>query len=259
MRIIEGSRKEDWVSSKDTVSFASPMNEVAADELGLLLKGHKIHGHNRNKAPNRSGSAPPSMEGSFSAFGNLVHDQSSSQKLTSLDIAMQSWQSEEQMRSDPSYFAYYNSNVNLNPRLPPPIISRENRHLAHHFADPGDSCQLKSSENSGDGSLHVTRSSLSTHDEEPEDENLPQSTLDGLVQSSASGQHVASFAGQHKSLVDLIQVLKFKNISSIMCILFFSQVSLRVCPLVNISEVLLNFSEVCMWYVVLMNEKIASF
>ncbi|KAM3287532.1 pumilio 5 [Capsicum chacoense] len=205
MRIIEGSRKEDWVSSKDTVSFASPMNEVAADELGLLLKGHKIHGHNRNKAPNRSGSAPPSMEGSFSAFGNLVHDQSSSQKLTSLDIAMQSWQSEEQMRSDPSYFAYYNSNVNLNPRLPPPIISRENRHLAHHFADPGDSCQLKSSENSGDGSLHVTRSSLSTHDEEPEDENLPQSALDGLVQSSASGQHVTSFAGQHKSLVDLIQ------------------------------------------------------
>lgn len=109
---------------------------------------------------------------------------------------MQNWQSEEQMRADPSYFAYYNSNVNLNPRLPPPIISRENRHLAHHFADLGDSCQLNSSENSKDGSLHVTRSSLSTHDEEPEDENLPQ---------SASGQHLASFAGQHKSLVDLIQ------------------------------------------------------
>lgn len=207
MRILEDSRTEKWVSSKDTASFASPMNEVAADELGLLLKGHKIHGHNRSKVPNRSGSAPPSMEGSFSAFGNLVNDQSSGRKLSlaSLDTAMQNWQSEEQMRADPSYFAYYNSNVNLNPRLPPPIISRENRHLAHHFAELGDSCHLNSSENTGDGSLHVTRSSLSTHDEEPEDENLPQSASDDLVQRCASGQHMASFPGQHKSLVDLIQ------------------------------------------------------
>lgn len=207
MRILEDSRTEKWVSAKDTVSFASPMNEVAADELGLLLKGHKIHGHNRNKVPNRSGSAPPSMEGSFSAYGNLVYDQCSSRKLSfaSLDTAMQNWQSEEQMRADPSYFAYYNSNVNLNPRLPPPIISRENRHLTHHFADLGDSCHLNSSDNSKDGSLHVTRSSLSTHDEEPEDEYLPQSGSDDLPQSGASGQHLASFAGQHKSLVDLIQ------------------------------------------------------
>ncbi|CAN4089265.1 unnamed protein product [Withania somnifera] len=204
MRILEDRRTEKWVSSKDTVSFASPMNEVAADELGLLLKGHNIHGHNRNKVPNRSGSAPPSMEGSFSAFGNLVNDQSSCPKLSlaSLDTAMQNWRSEEQMRADPSYFAYYYSNVNLNPRLPPPIISRENRHLAHHFAELADNCHLNSSENSGDGSLHVTRSSLSTHDEEPEDENFPLSASDNLV---VSGQHMASFAGQHKSLVDLIQ------------------------------------------------------
>ncbi|XP_016462945.1 pumilio homolog 5 isoform X2 [Nicotiana tabacum] len=207
MRILEDSRTEKWVPSKDMVSFVSPRNEVAADELGVLLKGHKIHGHNRNKAPNRSGSAPPSMEGSFSAFGNLVHDQSSGRKLSlaSLDSAMQNWQSEEQIRADPSYSAYYSSNINLNPRLPPPIISRENMPLAHHFADLGDSCQLNSSDNSGDASLHVSRSSLSTHDEEPEDENLPRSALDDLAQSRASGQHMASFAGQHKSLVDLIQ------------------------------------------------------
>lgn len=236
MRILEDSRTEKWVPSKDMVSFVSPRNEVAADELGVLLKGHKIHGHNRNKAPNRSGSAPPSMEGSFSAFGNLVHDQSSGRKLSlaSLDSAMQNWQSEEQIRADPSYSAYYSSNINLNPRLPPPIISRENMPLAHHFADLGDSCQLNSSDNSGDASLHVSRSSLSTHDEEPEDENLPRSALDDLAQSRASGQHMASFAGQHKSLVDLIQVLKFKNTFPIMCIIFFFQVCVCMCGLVNI-------------------------
>lgn len=49
MRIFQDSRKGKWVSAKDTVNFASPMNEVAADELGLLLKGHKIHGHNRRR------------------------------------------------------------------------------------------------------------------------------------------------------------------------------------------------------------------
>ncbi|MDD0148670.1 hypothetical protein PSY31_23575, partial [Shigella flexneri] len=33
--------------------------------------------------------------------------------------------SEEDLRADPAYLSYYYSNVNLNPRLPPPLLSRE--------------------------------------------------------------------------------------------------------------------------------------
>ncbi|KAI7730863.1 hypothetical protein M8C21_013477 [Ambrosia artemisiifolia] len=54
----------------------------------------------------RSGSAPPTVEGSFNALfdgGVLEHD----------------------LRSDPAYLEYYHANVNLNPRLPPPLLSKE--------------------------------------------------------------------------------------------------------------------------------------
>ena len=33
--------------------------------------------------------------------------------------------SEEEVRSDPAYLSYYYTNVNLNPRLPPPLLSKE--------------------------------------------------------------------------------------------------------------------------------------
>ncbi|KAJ0075459.1 hypothetical protein Patl1_35219 [Pistacia atlantica] len=45
---------------------------MAAEELGLLLKGNRFHGDQTDMIPNRSGSAPPSMEGSFAAIGNLL-------------------------------------------------------------------------------------------------------------------------------------------------------------------------------------------
>ncbi len=33
---------------------------------------------------------------------------------------------EQQQRSDPAYLIYYYTNINLNPRLPPPLMSWEN-------------------------------------------------------------------------------------------------------------------------------------
>ncbi|KAK9158833.1 hypothetical protein Scep_005407 [Stephania cephalantha] len=61
----------------------------------------------------RSGSAPPTVEGSLTAVnGMLGHSGESSM-------------SEEEIRSDPAYISYYYSNGNLNPRLPPPLLSKE--------------------------------------------------------------------------------------------------------------------------------------
>lgn len=76
MRIMDSNRDGKWASSRGSASFVSPGSGVVVnDELGLLLRGHAIHNNQSNIAPNRSGSAPPSMEGSSAAFGNIIDEQ----------------------------------------------------------------------------------------------------------------------------------------------------------------------------------------
>ncbi|VFQ80389.1 unnamed protein product [Cuscuta campestris] len=64
----------------------------------------------------RSGSAPPTVEGSRSSFGGSHGHGVSEEEL--------------RVRSDPEYISYYYKNVNLNPRLPPPLLSKEDLPLA---------------------------------------------------------------------------------------------------------------------------------
>nr|CAD1817649.1 unnamed protein product [Ananas comosus var. bracteatus] len=59
----------------------------------------------------RSGSAPPTVEGSLTAVGGAS---------SGFGFA-----SEEEIRSDPDYVSYYYTHVKLNPRLPPPTLSKE--------------------------------------------------------------------------------------------------------------------------------------
>uniref|UniRef100_A0A6V7QU71 PUM-HD domain-containing protein n=1 Tax=Ananas comosus var. bracteatus TaxID=296719 RepID=A0A6V7QU71_ANACO len=63
----------------------------------------------------RSGSAPPTVEGSLNAVAELSREQNGNWLLSE----------EEELRSDPDYLSYYFSHVNLNPRLPPPVLSKE--------------------------------------------------------------------------------------------------------------------------------------
>lgn len=61
----------------------------------------------------RSGSAPPTVEGALgAAAGGLLVD--------------------DELRSDPAYQSYYYSNAHLNPRLPPPLLSKEDWRSSHH-------------------------------------------------------------------------------------------------------------------------------
>ncbi|OVA19220.1 Pumilio RNA-binding repeat [Macleaya cordata] len=207
MRLVETTGPTKWPKSEEA-SFASSSHNMAAEELGMLLKGHKIQGNGREVVPNRSGSAPPSMEGSFAAIGNLIAQQNSNldASLANLNNASEHFESEEQFRADPAYLAYYFSNVNLNPRLPPPLVSRENRRLVRHIGGYGNNWRLTSLDDSSNGSLHLSRGTLSTHKEEPEDDRSPPSG-DWAERSNVffSGEFATSLAGRHKSLVDLIQ------------------------------------------------------
>uniref|UniRef100_A0A6N2LN22 PUM-HD domain-containing protein n=1 Tax=Salix viminalis TaxID=40686 RepID=A0A6N2LN22_SALVM len=202
VRMVESGGARKWSGSKDSAALGSPLRSMAAEELGLLLKGQGFHGDEAGTIPCRSGSAPPSMEGSFAAIGNLLaqHNSGLSSSMESLGSVIENCESEEQLRSEPAYFAYYCSNVNLNPRLPPPLLSRENRRLVHHIGGFGNNWRPES----GNGSLQLPKSSLSTHKEEPNEDRSPR----GASENSGvhiPGQNTTSLAGRHKSLVDLIQ------------------------------------------------------
>ncbi|KAK4839214.1 hypothetical protein QYF36_020125 [Acer negundo] len=210
MRIVEVSVTGNRPSSKDSAIFGSRLKNMAAEELGLLLNGNRFNGDQTDMIPNRSGSAPPSMEGSFAAIGNLLAKQNSSlnSSSSSLSNALGNHESEEQLRSDPAYFAYYCANVNLNPRLPTPLISRENRRLVRHIGASGSNWRSTSLDDIDNGSLNLSRNSLSTHKEEPEDDRSPGQESDDWAENSIElsvGQNSALLVGRHKSLVDLIQ------------------------------------------------------
>ncbi|XP_052199761.1 pumilio homolog 4-like isoform X3 [Diospyros lotus] len=83
----------------------------------------------------RSGSAPPTVEGSFSALFRNPN-------IAQIDVCSSNANillSEEEIRSHPAYLSYYYSHENLNPRLPPPMLSREDWRVAQRFQSGGSS------------------------------------------------------------------------------------------------------------------------
>nr|GEV23622.1 pumilio homolog 5-like [Tanacetum cinerariifolium] len=168
IRIIEASGK--WSTS------------MGVEDMGVMLKGQRFQGRKSNLPPNRSGSAPPSIEGSFAAIGNLMFRQDFA---SPKDVAHIS-ESEEQLRADPSYFEYYWAHVNLNPRLPPPLFSGENRNLYRNGT--GYNKSLTSYDDSFSSSLRLHHSNLSTHKEESDDDRSPDKEDLPQAQSPAFNQ-----------------------------------------------------------------------
>ncbi|XAR60637.1 hypothetical protein NMG60_11034091 [Bertholletia excelsa] len=100
-------------------------------EISLLLRERRQDTDELEKELNlyRSGSAPPTVEGSLSAVGGLLNHGVGGGAGAFSGFANSKngngFTSEEELRSDPAYLSYYYSNVNLNPRLPPPLLSKE--------------------------------------------------------------------------------------------------------------------------------------
>ncbi|KAJ0764383.1 putative armadillo-like helical, nucleic acid binding NABP, pumilio domain-containing protein [Helianthus annuus] len=95
-----------------TDSYSKMMSDIGMrssnEELGLLKR---MSSSDRETEINmyRSGSAPPTVDGSLNAVAGLF------------DGGI----SEQELRSDPAYVDYYHANVNLNPRLPPPLLNKD--------------------------------------------------------------------------------------------------------------------------------------
>ncbi|XP_057837273.1 pumilio homolog 5 [Cryptomeria japonica] len=208
MRLISGGDgARNWSTRSENLRFAS-FGDGAEEELGSLLKGQKF-GNNRQVIPNRSGSAPPTVEGSLTSLGGLFPHQNSSfeSNWDGVGDAVENLQLEDKLRGDPGYLAYHYSH-NLNPRLP----RGENRRLAHNLGALGNKQKLRSFDDSNSRSLFSSRPVLPTHKEEPEEERYPgvnprQFSTEWLEMGSDyfSGTSSSLLGGRPKSLVDLIQ------------------------------------------------------
>ncbi|WOG95765.1 hypothetical protein DCAR_0415092 [Daucus carota subsp. sativus] len=89
----------------------------------------------------RSGSAPPTVEGSLSAVDRLFNHGGGGLPFSEFGLNNNGsgFSSEEELRSDPAYVSYYYSNVNLNPRLPPPLLSKEDWRFSQRLQGGGTS------------------------------------------------------------------------------------------------------------------------
>ncbi|KAL1828042.1 hypothetical protein ACET3Z_006454 [Daucus carota] len=122
-------------------------NSNMESELELLLRGRHNRGAigpERDVNMYRSGSAPPTVEGSLTAAGSLFHNQNfvpvdNNSNNTSGSSTVNGALTEEEIRSHPAYLSYYYSHENHNPRLPPPLMSKEDWRVAQRFQLGGSS------------------------------------------------------------------------------------------------------------------------
>ena len=108
-----------------------PGNADYSEDLGVLIREQRrqeLAASDREKELSiyRSGSAPPTVEGSLSAVGGLFGGGGD-----------RGFASEEELRADPAYVNYYYSNVNLNPRLPQPLLSKEDWRFSQRLQGGG--------------------------------------------------------------------------------------------------------------------------
>ncbi|KAL5569371.1 hypothetical protein UlMin_025946 [Ulmus minor] len=108
-------------------------------ELDMILREQRLRsivGRERDLNMYRSGSAPPTVEGSLSAVGSLFGNSDFSE-INGRIVNNDGMLSEDDICSHPDYLSYYYSHDNINPRLPPPSLSREDWRVAQRFQAGG--------------------------------------------------------------------------------------------------------------------------
>ncbi|KAK6234890.1 hypothetical protein SCA6_010227 [Theobroma cacao] len=198
-------------------------------EIGLLLREQRSRQDaddlERELNLYRSGSAPPTVEGSLSAVGGLFGGGAAAAATGagggSGAIAFSAFAgakngngfaSEEELRSDPAYHSYYYSNVNLNPRLPPPLLSKEDWKFAQRLKGGGsviggigDRRKANRADNGGSRSLFSMPPGFDSRkqENEVEAEQVHSSADwggDGLIGLSGIG-----LGSKQKSLAEIFQ------------------------------------------------------
>lgn len=182
-------------------------NPDYGEDLSMLIREQRrreaASERERELSMYRSGSAPPTVEGSLSAVGALFDS-------SSLGFAKsggggngggggRSFMSEEELRADPAYANYYYSNVNLNPRLPPPMVSKEDWRFTQRIGD--------SNRRNGDSSLF----SVQPAGFDGKKENGVRNSVAEWGGNGLIGMPPLGLGNRQKSIAKLIKVRPFIN------------------------------------------------
>ncbi|KAM1819729.1 hypothetical protein ACFX15_001292 [Malus domestica] len=123
--------------SEMSMRSMSKSGDYSEDLSTLIREQRRQHeASEREKELNiyRSGSAPPTVEGSLNAVGGLFEASALSGFTKN---GTKGFATEEELLADPAYVNYYYSNVNLNPRLPPPLLSKEDWRFSQRLQGGG--------------------------------------------------------------------------------------------------------------------------
>ncbi|GMH07399.1 hypothetical protein Nepgr_009239 [Nepenthes gracilis] len=182
-------------------------------EIGLSLREQRVQDaddHERELNLYRSGSAPPTVEGSLSAVGGLFGNSGFSEFWGGNNG--NGVVSEEELRSDPEYLSYYYSNVNLNPRLPPPMLSKEDWRFAQRlqggrsvFGGIGDKRKADRVENGAGRSLFSMPPGFTLKKEEREVESEKVQGLADWGNDGLIGLPGIGLRSKQKNLADIFQ------------------------------------------------------
>lgn len=201
------------------------------NEIGHLLRDkRRQEADDLEKELNlyRSGSAPPTVEGSLSAVGGLFNHgvgggagNGAGAGPAIAEFARNKsgngFMSEEEARSDPAYVNYYYANVNLNPRLPPPIVSREDwrysQRLQAGSSAIGDKRKVNRNDSGNGGrSMFAMPPGFNPKKQESENEDKLQGSEwggDGLIGLPGLG-----LGSKQKSLAEIFQVSSYHSTCS---------------------------------------------
>lgn len=225
-----------------TDGYAKMMSEIGmrsmlgggndfGEDLGLLLRERRrqqqeVSDRERELSIYRSGSAPPTVEGSLDAFGGLMTGSGGAGVGVGGGGGGDNGNhfgalTEEELRNDPAYISYYYSNVNLNPRLPPPLLSKEDWRFSQRLQGSGGGGNVGSGGNSpvlggigdkrtgnrGEGgkgkdveSLFSMPMGFGAKNEENGSEARKEWDGDGLI-----GLHGLGLGNRQKSITEMIQ------------------------------------------------------
>lgn len=197
----------NWGSRKGTANFSS--TKMAVDEEALYAKGHNYHG-GRGIVPDRSGSAPPNMEGSFAAIENLMQHPGFSANYASPNYDREFRLSRGPFVSNSSPGSNYSINAGLNPHYHQSPASDFDQHLAFsHVSNNSNKVVLTPYRGSSDNFLRLSRGILPTHKEESEDDKSPQKSADdfrGRSSAALSRQESSLSVGETRNIADLVKV-----------------------------------------------------
>jgi pumilio RNA-binding family len=208
---------------------AGPTFEDLERDLQAVLMDQNHNSSADELSMFRSGSAPPTVQGSRTAIGSLFSDppahvnnlSGGSSSGTGVDML-----TEEDIRSHPAYLSYYYSNEHLNPRLPPPMVSKEDWRAAQRFqamsGGTGDRRRRPSEVGSGNSLFSVQPGTQDIGgDKVLQNDIMGSCESNGLVWQQSSEwlgrgtdglvgfSHVSGIGSHRNRFADALQVWKF--------------------------------------------------